>query len=139
MTTTITITVTVTISITITITTYYYEYWPRAGVYDPFLQSATSLLAIDDPRASRWRSSALQTSPCVRRAIINHRKHGVATDRGKGNANREAPTALEATITKQGARGGVNARSSADHTQLPPTTADMTQHSTPPECRKCHP
>ena len=49
--------------------------------------------------APRTHSPALQTVLCVRRAIINYRKNGVATKRGKGNANREAPTALEANIT----------------------------------------
>ena len=44
--------------------------------------------------------TAVQASPCARRAIINYRKNGVATKRGEGNANREAPTALEADITR---------------------------------------
>ena len=50
-------------------------------------------------------SPALQTSPCVRRAIVNERKNGVATKRAKGNANREAPSALEANIMRQGGQG----------------------------------
>ena len=37
-------------------------------------------------------SPVLQTSPCVRLAIINKGESGVATQRGTGNANREAPS-----------------------------------------------
>ncbi len=38
----------------------------------------------------------------IRGAIINYGKKGVATERGTENANREAPTAQEANITRQG-------------------------------------
>ena len=50
------------------------------------------------PRRKSSRTSrppALQTSPCVRRASINLQENGVALKWGEGNANREAPTAVQ--------------------------------------------
>ena len=67
--------------------------------------SASSVLSVHPSfHLSISHSPALQTSPCVRRAIIHYRKNRVATKQRK---NREAPTAPEANITRQGARGDV--------------------------------
>ena len=61
---------------------------------------------LGDSQRSTWmcrlsHSPALQTSPCVRRAIINCRKQLESGQRGKGDANREAPTTMETNITQQ--------------------------------------